>query len=497
VFGGDGLDRALSDTWVYDVNTRKWEQRFPKVCPPPRAGHLLGWLPEAKRIVVAGGYSRVPLAQDIWSYDVAGNEWKLLKEVPLGGGRRPASPDCPPVNARTYLTGTVGPGDALVCFSGNTVWACRVDPSQADAGSANRGVKPGTYVWNRISPEIWEKAAPTERGVGTKFVAGLPVNQWTAFKFPKYAPGARNRWGTSAYDTDRHQFLLWGGGHATSHENDVAHFSVRGGFWTIGFHPDDPIERVYATQPTFLSFNDRVHVPIHAYKAYCYDPTAKKMFYGNRGYDPLVREWVPAPYEGLSWRGPMKSHIRTTPAGAVALSDRGFFRFDAKTNAWRKLPWNGPKPGGMWCDGPCMVYDSKRDCLWVALDKAVYRYDFATGTGQKLTPAKPKVLGRWYLPFESVYIPEADLILNMKLAKGPDGRLGNVAWNPRDSKYYWMHLKFVQNGKDVAFRKNPFNHSDALAYDPKLKLCLINNSSAQKVWALKFDKAAAKPVEMK
>ncbi|MHC4914982.1 MAG: sigma-70 family RNA polymerase sigma factor, partial [Planctomycetota bacterium] len=173
VFGGDGLDRALSDTWVYDAATRKWEQRFPKVCPAPRAGHLLGWLPKSKRIVVAGGYSRVPLAQDIWSYDVAGNEWKLLKEVPLGGGRKPASPGCPAVNPRTYLTGAVGPGDTLVCFSGNTVWACRADPSRPDAGSAAKGVKPGTYVWNRITPEIWEKAAPTERGAGTKFIEGL------------------------------------------------------------------------------------------------------------------------------------------------------------------------------------------------------------------------------------------------------------------------------------------------------------------------------------
>jgi len=121
------------------------------------------------------------------------------------------------------------------------------------------------------------------------------VNQWTTFSFPRYAPGSRNRWGTSAYDTDRHQFLLWGGGHSTSHENDVAHFSVLGGFWTVGYHPDDPIERVYASQPVSISFRNRPHVPMHAYRAYTYDPSVGKMFYFDRAYDPLAREWLPDP----------------------------------------------------------------------------------------------------------------------------------------------------------------------------------------------------------
>ena len=36
IFGGDGLDRVLSDTWVYDCATRTWEQRFPPKAPSPR-----------------------------------------------------------------------------------------------------------------------------------------------------------------------------------------------------------------------------------------------------------------------------------------------------------------------------------------------------------------------------------------------------------------------------------------------------------------------------
>ena len=218
----------------------------------------------------------------------------------------------------------------------------------------------------------------------------MPLNQWTALAFPKYAPGAQNRWGTTAYDADRHQFLFWGGGHATSHENDVAHFSVLGGVWTIGYHPDDPIENVYAEQPTPVSFNDRRHVPIHAYRAYCYDPACGRMLYFERAYNPTVREWDPAPLAGLQHLGPMHSQMASTPAGAVTYSAKGLFRFDAQAGRWVKLPWKGPAPSGIWCDGHALKYDCKRNCLWLATEKDIFRYELAGNTARKLTVAKPK-----------------------------------------------------------------------------------------------------------
>jgi hypothetical protein len=493
LFGGDRLDRVLSDTWIYDCKTRTWEQRFPKVCPAPRAGHILDYLPKAERIVLAGGYSRVPLAQDIWTYDVAANEWSLLMQAKLVRERhRSYSVGCPNTNARTVQVGAVNDDDVLVCPDGNDVWAVKVDPAKADAASAaEKGVEPGTYTWHRISPAAWETVAKPDPDKMKAFFETLPANQWTTIPFPKYAPGARNRWGTTAYDTDRHQFLFWGGGHATSHENDVAHFSVRGGFWTIGYRPDDPIERVYATQPTFLSFHDRVHVPVHAYRAYCYDPTAKRMLYDGRAYDPLVREWVPKPYPGLSWRGPMHSHMESTPKGAIAVSSKGLFRLDARAGKWVKLPWKGPSVRRYYCDGTCVCYDSKRDCLWTADRTQIIRYDVATGTAKKLDVKKPKAVGRWMLWCEQVYLPDADLILLMRVFKQPDGAQANIAWSPADKKYYWVELPYVSGGKPAKIGRG-FSWHDALRYDPELKLVLLNNSSARRVWVLKFDRATAK-----
>ena len=498
LFGGDGLDRVLSDTWVYDCATRTWEQRFPEKCPTPRAGHILAWLPKAQKVVLAGGYSREWLAQEIWTYDVAANEWKLLLYVPLQAedyGRQKFSPNAPRVTCREVQTGAVDDDDVLVCVTPGErpsliTWACKVDPS-APAAEGPAGTS-GAYTFNRIDPATWEKAAKPDPDATAKLYRDLPANVWTSLDFPLYAPGARNRWGTTAYDPDRHQLLFWGGGHATSKENDVAHFSLRGGCWTIGYHPDDPIDKVYASQPTPLSFNDRVHVPVHAYKAYCYDAAAGKMLYFDRAYNPAVREWEPQPFPGLDHRGPMHSFMAPTPRGAVTYSDKGLFLLDAKSGRWNKLPWDGPPFGPIWCDGHGLRYDSKRDCLWFANDKDIWRYDLPTGKATKLGIAKPKALGQFIFWGEQVYLPDADLMLLMRLFAAPDGKLRNAVWNPADGRFYWADLRFEAKGKPVEFKDNPFSWSDALAYDPQLKLVILNNSSDYRVWVLKFDRDAAR-----
>lgn len=502
LFGGDELDRVLSDTWAYDCGTRTWQQQFPEVCPRPRAGHVLAWLPKAKRIVLAGGYSRVPLEQELWTYDVAANEWKLLLQVPdaRGEGGR-TTPTSPRADSRGVQVGAVVADDVLIGIGrdgerGLVTFACKVDPTRSIEIPEGAAATSGDYAFHRIDPADWEKAAEPDAAKTEKFYDELPANQWTAFEFPKYAPGATNRWGTTAYDPERHQFLFWGGGHATSQENDVAHYSVRGNCWTLGYHPDDPIERVYASQPTPVSFNDRPHVPIHAYKAYCYDPTAQKMFYFDRAYDPAVREWVPKAYPGLEHRGPMHSHMEPTPAGAITYSAQGMFRFDAKSEQWVKLPWNGPNPNDIWCDGDSLVYDSKRDCLWLARENDIYRYDMATGNVVKSTPDKPRELGKYLFWGEEAYLPGPDLILLMKLFQKPDGEFANVAWSPESGKFHWIDLKFVENGRELRFRNSSFSWHDALHYDPELDLVLLNNSSARKVWALKFDRGTAKLTEM-
>lgn len=501
LFGGDRLDSTLSDTWVYDCKTRSWSQRFPETVPPPRGGHVLGWLPEAGKVVLAGGYARArPLAQDIWTYDLDTNEWKLLKRVPVSKdrkSRRVRSPDCPGPALGQPLAGAVCPGDVLVAqtpdWKVSKLYACRVDATVTDtAGTAEFGVAPGTIAFHNREPAQWEKVAAPDADKTRGFLAGLKPNVWTEFKSPLPAPGGRGRWGTVAYDPERKQFLYWGGGHATTSEDEVSHFSLRGGCWTISYPPDHPQDFTGYMSWFGRGFTRRPAMPwSHAYQAYEYSPGGKMCLLASI-YDVRAREWLPENAPGLKANGVMRSMVEYTPHGAVCISEHGLYKFDAAENRWSALPWNGPKFGPAWCDGHALCYDSKRDCLWAA-NAGIYRYDFKTGKVEKL-PVKPPSMfkhgKKTYALFrEQAYIAHADLILIMRPLPGPDGKLSQAAWDPETGKYYWVDLPH-SDGKT-----HNRSWSSAIAYDPDLKLALMCDAG-KKVWVLKFDRTTAKLTEI-
>ena len=396
LFGGERMDCVLSDTWVYDCKTRTWSQRFPEKAPKPRAGHILDWLPGAKKVVLTGGYTRGRLDQDLWVYDAERNTWTCLNAVPVKRiGRTWASPDCPMANPAGYpLAGDVGPGDTLLVQPpmGNEVYACRVDPGAAvPKGAEASDGEPGALAYNG-SPAAWEKVASPDAGKTKAYLANLKPNVWTEIKTPRYAPGARNRWGTTAYDPERKQFLFWGGGHATSKDNEVAHFSLRGGCWTISYPPDYPLNPSSYMSWGGTTFSGRPAMPwAHAYQAYEYSPGGK-MCLLNSVYDVRAREWQQSA-KGLKSKGLMKSMVEYTPHGAVCLSEAGLLKYDATKNEWSALPWKGPAFGKAWCDGHALCYDSERDCLWAA-NTRIFKYDFKSGTVEKLPVTPPSALGR-------------------------------------------------------------------------------------------------------
>lgn len=59
-----------------------------------------------------------------------------------------------------------------------------------------------------------------------------------------------------------------------------------------------------------------------------------------------VRPISSCSHPGLDHLGVMHSQMKPTPAGAVCISTKGLFRFDAKGGKWNKRDWNGPKLSG-------------------------------------------------------------------------------------------------------------------------------------------------------
>jgi len=210
----------------------------------------------------------------------------------------------------------------------------------------------------------------------------------------------------------------------------------------------------------------------------------------GRAYDVAARQWRPERIEIPFRGGVMHTAFEATPRGAVAWSEDGLFRFDAKKMAFVKLPIDGPMTPQPWCDGSAMCYDSKRDCLWLSARAEISRYDLATGKMTRLAVSPPAVLGGFALWREQAHLPEADLILLMRRFKIGDKPV-NIVFDPAAEKYFAVEVPF-SDGKEYTF-----SWSSALHYDPALKVALLHaGANDGRVWALRLDRDTLKLTEL-
>ena len=118
--------------------------------------------------------------------------------------------------------------------------------------------------------------------------------------------GCRQRdWGTSVWDSDRDQVLLWGGGHCVRSASVVAHYSPASGRIVEGYDADEPYG-ANGGGGYDSSLLNRPWVSAHNYNHYAYDPKCKLLVSG-RGYlyDPARMDWlrlerIPLPF-AFNW----------------------------------------------------------------------------------------------------------------------------------------------------------------------------------------------------
>jgi hypothetical protein len=303
LFGGDHEDYLMNDTWVLDLARKSWRRATPDLAPSPRAGHALTYLPGCGKIALYEGYvqnestdyasspSRPLGPLQLWLYDVRADRWDLAGSWPLPGkgDMAPLAPMghfygyssqyySPPALAadggnRLFLAGSSARGS----WEGNrkrpcTTWTLPVDPTWNDAAGR---AKLGTTANQRLYRPAPFRAKFTEV-VGTVEGTGLdnlPANRWVQLPAGPRNPcrGCRGRdWGTSVWDSDRDQILLWGGGHCVRSASTVVHFSPVSGRLVEGFDADEPYDR-NGGAPSDSSIWNRPWVSVHNYKHYAYD----------------------------------------------------------------------------------------------------------------------------------------------------------------------------------------------------------------------------------
>ena len=447
LFGGDRLDQLYADTWVYDCQTRTWEQRKPPISPSPRFGHALLYLAKSKTIVLLGGKGYTsscsycarlyrPLPFEMWTYDVSANEWSLFKRFEQNG---------PPQIATAAACAAAGDDDTVLWvglgtkrsrpggpLNPHSSWLAHLDPSTSDREATTElGVAAGTLEFRTgpYDPAYYVDDLPEpDRQVQAKRLAELTANRWVSLDAPRWPHNRMGGgWSTVSLDSDRDQILHLGGGHSSYFGNDVAVYDIPTGRWSISYRPQFALEFNYdLSGPGPFAFN-LAPWGNHNYHAYCYDAAIQRLVYMKHMaqlYDPATKSWafdekIPTPFEISKYT----TYLLPTPSGAVAWTHIahqkcGLFRFEGGKR-WVPLPVNGELPVTV-CDGAAAAYDSRRDRLVmvttrdrknVTVEGQVWTYDFQSGGVTRRDPANMDALKTGRFAREAVYLPEADLVM--------------------------------------------------------------------------------------
>jgi hypothetical protein len=511
LFGGDRLDMLYADTWVFDAGERRWREQRPKTGPAPRGGHALVYLPKSKRVLLFGGYGYTstrdycgrqyrPHPFQMWVYQTAKNEWKLL---PHAGKEAPSTTALAASDDDLVLAVQRGGYRRL-----EITWACRVDASVA--GAASGGVAPGTITRRTgpYTPELYDSAPRPEAAAAEARLKALPANEWVGITPPR-KPWLDRCWGTITYSPDHDVIMHWSGGHSSHCGTEVVRYHPGIDRWSLATDSELPWGFIYSNDgtPGQHSFAGRPWMTGHTYSSYNYDPVMKRMVLaGKRNctyfYDPATGDWdghaVGNPFIGSFYT----ANVVTTPKGAVCwapqIRDRvktGLWLMDPKNRKWKELPLKGKLPRvGPDRSGAC--YDSKRDRLLFFSSMAkgdVTAYDFKTGEAKALAPAgkdKAVVPSR-----EAIYLENCDMVMIGAHVGGPGGAMVMPLYDCAKNRWLGADLGGV-NPVGRRGKKSAFNNSVGLAYDPKRKLVWSLGQRSQ-VAVLKFDPKAAGLKELK
>lgn len=430
LFGGDQLHQLIADTWTFDLATQKWTQVRPAHSPSPRAGHALAWLPTTKKILLLGGYTYTsavgyverlyqPLPLEAWTYDLAANEWQLVRRF-----EAKSSPESP---AATPLPVAVNDTDEVLAVSRGT-WLTQIDASQIDvAGTKEYSVAPDATV-RRTGPHdpAWyqqDVPNPDPNHVEQELKA-VPVNRFVARPTPKL-PRPNMDWGSAVIAPELDLIVRFSGGHSAYSGTAPQVYDIKTDRYSVPFAPEYPLEYVYSNDQVRgeWSFQGNPWMTGHSYKSTGYDPHLRSLIFAPHEYtyffDPIQGRWTRSPEKNPYRADFYNVTVCSTPQGAVVWADRrnggdGLWRLDAASKTWHELPIKGDKLPGKSPDQHGLAFDSKRnrllffsnadknkgDVLAYDLHSTELRWLNAHGRGNAAVPSR-----------ETVYLPTEDSVL--------------------------------------------------------------------------------------
>jgi hypothetical protein len=491
LYGGDGQDRGLSDTWVFDVARQQWIEKHPAVAPSPRWCHAMAYLEKSGVVLMIGGQAVshtwqevAGLSRQAWVYDVAKDAWTpVAAEVP----------------SQQWLCMEALPGtDEVILVSGSAgsharvTYRFRYDP--AAAPGKQTGVPPGTEITKTARTKAWyDDQPPADAAAQAKLLADLPANAWVEMKVPK--SGAGRTWGSAIFDSDHGLALKWGGGHSGYQGTDMLIYDVAANRFSIdrtpAFTPSPfgqwarrPSGRTFFNQPWArhqrhtCAYDSVRHVGVFtdAGGSDFYDRPQNRIIKKTWLYDPAKREWLDPISQPFP--GGVSPIAVPTPAGVVAYQhdakdawgDSGrLYRFVGEAGKPETFGWEEIKIEGAarpyQREFMTMVYDAQRDRLIFLSEDAKKGEPLMWFFSMKdrtwvLNPQQP---AGGLSTREAVYVPDQDAIL----AYGPAGK----------DDPQWTHVYLCAENRWVTPAiETPHSqavHEVGMVYDPIHKAAVL------------------------
>ncbi|WP_207060990.1 kelch repeat-containing protein [Motiliproteus sp. SC1-56] len=212
---------ALSDTWLYDPQTRSWREIAIRRQPPPQARSHLSYDPQSRMmLLVTRSIQQGTIG--IWALDLETESWSLLQQEKWAfewndslrnvTGHAPFEVAFDPENRLFMLT------------QGTDTFVMKLNLA---------GMHPEQPEPTLSEPPIKPLEVPKENPSWLAELAELPTNTWHA-AHPEGGEPAFRQWGNLAYDQVRGWVFYFGGGHASYQVNNVSIYSVGANRWVTG-----------------------------------------------------------------------------------------------------------------------------------------------------------------------------------------------------------------------------------------------------------------------
>ncbi len=301
LFGGDGEDRFLADTWLLHLDTHRWERCQTAAHPPHVGSGMVAMDYDAKNKAVVLAHP----SGAVWTLDGVTRQWRELdieNTAAVKGSYFQSLEYDPAAEAHVMVVMPVNyygaPRRTLLLRLDRAAKATEPAPSGPEevwrpayggggGGPADRYALAWTHL-PKTQAEYRDRVT-----AHAAMLRSISPNTWTELKAP-YSGWGR-AYGSFCYDWDRDEIHLWGGGHSAYMGNEWSQYDLKSNLWMDSWNPEFPAHPFGCPDGAGWSPSFRHEVgSAHGYHNYAYSNGLKKtLLWGTMPYDPDRMRYAP------------------------------------------------------------------------------------------------------------------------------------------------------------------------------------------------------------